>query len=129
MGSGMDLLCPKCGYGKNISYGGGFMSGPRNMMVREQIMEGKFGARPKEILEGNPDADFYWYMALFHCSCGNISTKSTVQIWEDGKPIYKPSMRCGFCHKKMWEIQEPPYFIPCPKCGTRMESVDFVNWD
>ena len=129
MGSGMELFCPGCGYRKGISYGGGFMSGPRNMMIREQILDGKFGVRPKEILEENHDAECYWYMALFHCSCGNLSTKSTVHIWKDGKLIYRPSMRCGFCRKKMWEIQEPPYLIPCPKCGTEMERGGYINWD
>ena len=131
MGEGVHIFCRSCGYTKDVSYGMGFNSRPNDPMVREDIMNGKYGYKPKKVLDENPDALFHWYMPLFHCKCGNISSKDSVVIRdrEDGRLLYKPSLRCSLCHKKMWEIRDLPYYSPCPKCGHMMEFDYTILWD
>ena len=129
MGEGFEIVCGNCGFRKEITYGPGFMSSPRNPETRANIIEGKYGKRPKKIVEENPDAECSWYRPLFHCSCGNISAKDSVIISNDGKILYRPSMRCGLCHRNMWEVVEMPCELLCPKCGHEMLFGRTVLWD
>ena len=105
------------------------MSSPRNPETRADTLAGKFGKRPKEILEQHPDAGCSWYRPLFRCKCGNLSDKDSVVISDDGKTLYRPSMRCSLCHGKMWEIQNVPHYIRCPKCGEMMDVEFTMFWD
>ena len=129
MGEGIEFVCGKCGFRKEIWYGPGFLSSPRNPETRAETLGGKYGPRPKRILEEHPDAECSWYKPLFHCSCGNFSTKDAVVIFDEGKTLYRPSMKCDLCGKKMWEIVEPPDDLPCPKCGHEMKMGITAMWD
>ena len=117
MGEGIEYICTDCGFRKEIWFGPGFLSSPRNPKTRGRTLNGEFGSRPKRVLEEHPEAECSWYKPLFHCSCGNVSSKDAVVIAEEGEVLYRPSMRCDMCHKRMWEVLEPPRFAPCPKCG------------
>jgi len=129
MGEGIEFLCTNCGFRKEMWFGPGFLSDPRNPETREDTLSGKYGPKPKRVLEEHPDAECSWYMPLFHCSCGNFSSKDAVVISDGGKTLYRPSMRCDLCHGKMWEIIEPPDYLPCPKCGHEMRYGVTVMWD
>ena len=109
-------------------YDGGFLSCPDNPVTRDEILSGRYGKRPKRILEKHPDANFYCYRPLFHCSCGNLSDKDAVSIG-DIKPLCRPSMKCDLCGRKMWEITELPDCLPCPKCGEQMMCKHTMMWD
>ena len=129
MGEGIEFVCGKCGFRKEIWYGPGFLSNPLSLNTRAETLGGKYGVKPKKIIEEHPDAECSWYKPLFHCSCGNISTKNAVIIFDEDKPLYRPSMKCGLCGRKMWEIAEPPDYLPCPKCGEQMMCNLTVLWD
>ena len=131
MGEGIEIRCRNCGFSKEIWYGPGFMSSPRNPRTRARTLAGEFGRKPRQVMEEHPDAECSWYKPLFRCSCGNMSTKDAVVISEMGKMLYRPSMRCDLCHRKMWEVDEISYRMPlhCPKCGEEMEREQTVLWD
>ncbi|MBE6526813.1 MAG: hypothetical protein E7Z63_03455 [Thermoplasmata archaeon] len=80
MGRGVEIHYEACGFKKELMYGGGFLSCPDNPVMRDEILSGRYGKRPKRILDKNPDAGFYCYRPLFHCSCRNISDKDDVSI-------------------------------------------------
>lgn len=128
MGKEIEYHCKECGFSKEVSCGGGFRSG-YDEETREEVLNGDYGARPKMVAESSPDAFCSWYMAMFHCSCGNVSSKNAVVIYGRGKVLYRPSMRCDICHRKMWEIVNPPYTVPCPKCGHEMEYIPIAMYD
>ncbi len=129
MGAANEYRCMSCGYTKEVWFGCGFMGSPSNPETRRDVMEGKYGKRPKAVLEAHPGAGCGAYMAMFRCKCGNINSKEAVFIGDADGTYYKPSMRCGFCHSKMWEIQEPPRSTTCPKCGFWMDSYRTLLWD
>ena len=129
MGEGIEYICRDCGFRNEICYGPGFLSSPRNPETRERALNGKYGPRPRKVLEAHPEADCSWYRPLFHCSCGNLSAKDAVIITDEDRILYRPSMRCNICHRRMWEIIEPPRFAPCPRCGSMMRCDVTVLWD
>ena len=51
MGEGFEIVCRNCGFRKEITYGPGFMSSPRNPRTRAETLAGKYGKKPKRILE------------------------------------------------------------------------------
>ena len=89
----------------------------------------RMDAAIREVVREHPDASCAWYRPLFHCTCGYYSVKNSVHIWGSDGLLYSPSMRCFYCHRKMWEVEEVTSAFPCPKCGTVMEETDFVCWD
>ena len=123
MGSGIEFLCKGCGFRKEVWYGPGFLSDPRSPETREKTLNGKYGRKPKKVLEDHPDAECAWYRPLFRCTCGNYSTKDAVVIHEEGETLYRPSMRCDLCGRRMREVSGPSDYLPCPKCGSLM------RWD
>lgn len=129
MGEGRELICTSCGFRKEVWYGPGFLSGPRNPRTREDVLNGKYGKRPRQILEEHLDAECGWYRALFHCRCGNYSSKDAVYIIDGPELLYRPSRVCELCHRRMWEVQCIPYRSPCPKCGEMMVNEQMVLWD
>ena len=129
MGAGIEISCDGCGFRKEIWYGPGFLSGPRNPETRADTLEGKYGPKPRKVMEEHPDAECSWYRPLFHCRCGNYSAKDAVVIFENGKALYRSSMKCDLCGRKMWEVGEHPFLIPCPKCGEPMRCETTVLWD
>ena len=54
MGRGMEIHCEACGFKKELMYGGGFLSCPDNPVTRDEILSGRYGKRPKRILEKHP---------------------------------------------------------------------------
>ena len=97
--------------------------------VKKEILEGEYGRNAQRVVQEHPDASCAWYRPLFHCTCGYYSVKGSVHIWGSDGLLYSPSMRCFYCHRKMWEVEDVTSAFPCPKCGTVMEETDFVCWD
>ncbi len=129
MGNSFDLVCGGCGYTIPLTIGPGFMSGPRNPKTRQDVLDGKYGAKPRRLLEENPDAECGWYHACFACRCGNYSSKLTVYMSDMGRRLYRPSRRCSLCHRKMEEVAGPWMPAPCPKCKTEMSMKHQILWD
>ena len=129
MGEGVIIHCESCGFEKELSFGFGFLSNPWNPETREDVLKGKYGKRPQRILEENPDDDCIRYAPLFHYSCGNLSVKDAVLIRKEGEILYRPSMRCDICQRKMWEINDIPERMRCPKCGSHMVHECTLFWD
>ena len=128
MGTGSTYCCPNCGYRKELHYGAGFRSFVSEEVKRE-ILEGRYGRNAQRVVREHPDASCAWYRPLFHCTCGYYSVKDSVHIWGSDGLLYSPSIRCFYCHRKMWEVEDVTSAFPCPKCGTLMEETDFVCWD
>ena len=129
MGEEVEFICDICGFRKRVTYSPGFLSNPRNPATRADALRGKYGPKPKRILEEHPDAECSWYLPLFHCRCGNIASKDAVVISEGGMRLYTPSMKCSVCGRKMWEIAEPTDFLPCPGCRSWMRFRQTLLWD
>ena len=110
MGEGVTFTCPRCLYSMELSVGCGFLGDPRSPRTREAVLAGRFGKTAKRALEEHPDADCGRYTPLFHCSCGNYSSKDAVFVADRDGYHYRPSRRCSLCHGKMWEVAV---------CGTR----------
>ena len=127
MGEGVTIYC-RCGFKEELSYGGGFLSIPRPETT-QRTLEGKYGQIAKRVAEENPDAGIIWYRPLFHCSCGNLSVKDAVSIVKGNRYLYRPSMRCGICHKKMWEVESIPEHVVCPRCGSPVGIERTLLWD
>ena len=131
MGIGGYFVCKGCGFqSAEIWFGIGFESGPDNPSVREKILRGEYGAKPKRVLESNPDAHFHSYMEAFRCRCGNFSSKSTVCILSSAGVLYEPTRRCGRCRRMMEVLRDPDIQI-CPKCHCMRPMVfeTTVLWD
>ena len=128
MGEAGTLRCEACGFSKRLSIGPGFNSGWHNESTRRDVLAGKYGRKPKTILEENPDSACSWYMALFHCKCGNYSSKDAVVIYDHERHLYRPSMRCDLCHRKMFEVNSI-VCARCPKCGEGMHWELEILWD
>lgn len=129
MGEGVMFRCRNCGHEEEFVYGIGFMFGGRPE-TRKDVLDGKYGPRPKRIAQQNPDAICRPYSPLFHCTCGNLSVKEAVCITDGWRPIYNPSMKCNLCGRKMWEISEVPDMVLCPKCSHFMtDRIQTMLWD
>ena len=88
MGIGGEYVCEKCGYkSEQILMGPGFLSAPRHPMIGARIMNGEYGEKAKKILEENPDSEFSFYMGIYQCRYGNITSEDVVRIWSRGKKI------------------------------------------
>ena len=152
MGIGGEYVCDKCGYkSKQILMGPGFLSAPCHPMIGTRIMNGEYGEKAKKILEENPDSEFSFYMGIYQCRCGNITSEDVVRIWsrgkkidegvpwtfggpktdvyERGKILYRPVVKCKECGKRMCEVMDPPMEMPCPKCGGTMGFNHDLFWD
>ena len=133
MGIGGYFVCKECGFqSAEIWFGIGFESGPDNPSVREKILRGEYGAKPKKVLESNPDAHFHSYMEAFRCSCGHFSSKGAVRIVSaEGKALYSPTMTCNVCGKRMRALEKIPDIEQCPRCDSicPMKFQDTILWD
>ena len=152
MGSGGIYVCGKCGHmTEELMIGAGFLSGPCDPIIGARILGGEYGKKAKKVLEENPDSDFSFHMGLFECRCGNITSKDVVSIWsrgekiaedvlwtfggpkidvyEKGKVLYHPAVKCSECGKRMHELRHPPMEMPCPKCDGIMRFEETILWD
>ena len=131
MGSGGIYHCRVCGFRSGeIWFGCGFLGNSDNPTIRGMILDGEYGDTPKSILESNQDAHFYADSIAYRCRCGNFSSKGAVHIFSsEGKPLYRPSMNCGRCGKRMRAIRDPPGNQECPECGMPLDFELTVMWD
>ena len=152
MGFGGEYVCNKCGYVfEGIMVGSGFMSCPCDPEIGDKILNGEYGEKAKKVLEDNPDSEFSFYMGIFQCGgCWNVINKDVVRIWsrgrkvaegvpwtfggprrnvyEKGKLIYRPIMKCDKCGRRMREDNNSPS-MPCPKCDGTMLFMEILLWD
>ena len=63
---------------------------PYNPETREMVLAGEFGEKARKALEEHPDAGCGRYTPLFHCTCGNYSSKSSVFISDEDGVYYAP---------------------------------------
>ena len=133
MGNAGYKFCRQCGFrSEEISFGVGFLGAPNNPSVREDIMSGMYGPRPRKVLEENPDAVFQCYCQAFRCRCGHFSSKWAVRIVSrEGEGLYAPTMRCDVCGKRMRALEKIPGIEQCPRCDSiyPMEFRDTILWD
>jgi len=123
MAEGFDLVCRDCGKRASITEGMYYAGGWDNPMIRERIMEGKYGQEAKDALEAHPDALYHVEAVAFHCKGHYIGTKDCLIIYSNdlSKPeayfISKP--KCPKCRKELkpWNRGK----VTCPKCKGVME--------
>lgn len=131
MGAGGYYHCEGCGFESDeIWFGCGFLGDDCNPVIRKGILDGKYGAEPKRILESEPDVHFFAQCDAFRCRCGKFSSKDTVRIYSsEEKLLYAPTMNCGLCGKRMRRLRGPGEKLDCPKCGWPMDFCRTVLWD
>ncbi len=88
------------------------------------IKDGKYGRKPKSILETVPGTEFHFQSDVFSCECGY--TKSYDSLVIHSRDVLEPvtyffsEHRCPRCRKAMSRMSDFPTDFMCPKCGDRM---------
>lgn len=150
MGIGYSLVCPKCGYSRNLFAGCGMMYNEVLREKTEEAKQGKHGHQLKELFEQYPNGCIDAMNNIYYCpDCHAVECESSLDFYKpkvddrDAEDdLFGPDMdefelveahehNCPKCGKPMKEVmrltQNEP--VNCPECGGLLESGHMLMWD
>ena len=125
VGVGYVMVCQKCGNGKTLYEGCGYIP-PESF--KDDILEGRFGQDAKEIMEEHPEWPFLVEQEPFSCRCNYITSFTVVSfLADDGTEIRCDRHRCSQCGKVLRANSKGKGI--CWKCGGPMIASHRIFWD
>lgn len=150
MGTGFTLKCPNCTFEKDYLIGVGMLFPEVYEELVTAIKDGDYGDEWYNFFDSHPGAAVNAEQELYHCPlCGVITEDYNLDLYlkkNDTPPEsryvalwcdkYKYDFvrhyihHCPNCNGRMHKVSggEKLKPIPCPRCGTELESEQFC-WD
>ncbi len=133
MGGSISFICNHCRYQENIHTGVGYAFPYVYKEVVNDIKEGKFGEKWRDLFLNTPHAVVNANLEAYYCpSCGKWMSDYNLSLYvpidsdeQDITEVALPDYVCPWELPHEWKMLRL-YIHKCPDCGKRMR---YARWD